>query len=446
MTVAVLVPRRPDGDHRDRLWRFVRDWWAREFPAFKVVEGVHDDGGPFNRSAALNVAAVQAGSWDVAVVADADVIGDPDQIVAAVELSTATGRATLAFDRFVYVGKDTTGRVLDGYVGTWETGRLRVRPNHESSLVIVPRRLWDEVGGFDARFRGWGAEDEAFAQTCRVLGGGVDRIAGGAWHLWHPDAPGRARTGDYRASVALLRRYQATNDPAAMRRLIGERSTDYVIVVPTDGRRACIVRAVASLRHLYTAGIGRQVIVDDSGDREYAAFLRLTFGRDWEIVTAPKRSGFAQATRRARAVAVESGQPWVWWHEDDFELAGPVDLDGLRDLLVAYPHLAQVALLRQPWWPGEVAAGGIIPERPDLFVERSDSRATWVEHTAFWTQNPHLTSRRLLAETEWPSGARSEHVYGRRLLVGDVRSAFIGGRDDPPRVTHIGDYRAGTGY
>jgi mannosyltransferase OCH1-like enzyme len=60
-----------------------------------------------------------------------------------------------------------------------------------STIIAVSRTLWDETGGFDEGFRGWGWEDNAFAAMCETFGSGqhVLRMEGDAWHLWHAAAP-----------------------------------------------------------------------------------------------------------------------------------------------------------------------------------------------------------------------------------------------------------------
>src|SRR5690606_14366729 len=161
MRVAVLVPWRPDGGWRDRLWEFCRSVWTAEHP-WPIFEGESPDG-PFNRSAALNDAAAQAGDWDVAVILDTDVIVDPAAVREAVQRADETGRLVITHSRRIDINRVGTQQIL-------ARGRVSVRPGwrqsvwveSESSCIAVSRRLWDKVGGFDERFRGWGYEDSAF--------------------------------------------------------------------------------------------------------------------------------------------------------------------------------------------------------------------------------------------------------------------------------------------
>lgn len=243
--VVVLVPRRADGGRRDESWEWLAKRWESEWPDFTVVIGEHDDGGPFNRSAALNAAASAAGDWTVAVIADADSFVGADQVRAAVNTAARTGLMTIAFTRFCYLSDEGSRRVMAGYVGSWERLIRHKFTGGCSSMVAVRRDLWDTVGGFDERFCGWGEEDVAFSIACQTFGprrpGVPDaediratfhRLPGDCWHLWHPTQPNadihdRAtykQGAGYAANRELGARYiAAAHDTVAMSALITER-------------------------------------------------------------------------------------------------------------------------------------------------------------------------------------------------------------------------------
>lgn len=206
MRVAVLVPRRSGEPHRDRAWRWLQDRWACEHPDWPVVEGHHDDGGPFNRSAAINEAAEAAGPWDVAVVADSDSFVDPARLVEAVEAASATGKLVVGFELRAHVRQEMTEQILTGFAGPWEPGVADWLAEHCSGMIAVPHSLWTKVGGFDARFAAPGAEDVAFAVAATDLGGGRLRVPGTLWHLWHP-----IREASTDANNELLGRYLAAH-------------------------------------------------------------------------------------------------------------------------------------------------------------------------------------------------------------------------------------------
>jgi hypothetical protein len=219
--VVVLVPRRADNGRRDEIWAWVKARWQTEHPDWPVVEGFHKSG-PFNRSAAINTAARnrKVGSWDIGIIADADSFVSKDQIELAVEKAGATGQMTLAYDRYCYLSRAMSDAVMAGFTGNWWAGVEWTMPGTCSSMVVVTRALWTDTGGFDERFESWGGEDVAFSHAAQTFGGGLKRITGDVWHLWH--AP--AVHDNNEANMPLMERYgQASYNVEQMRALLDER-------------------------------------------------------------------------------------------------------------------------------------------------------------------------------------------------------------------------------
>lgn len=193
--IPVLVPRRADHGHRDVLWQHIRQRYWSGLDGFELVEGIHE-GGPFNRSAALNGAARTAGDWELAVIADSDSWVDPLQLRDAMGLARRTGRLVAAFDEVHELGPHSTHALIaQGTLDLHSSVQVdRVRTGVEdpttvqSTMLVVPRAVWDAVGGFDEGFQGWGCEDNAFWRAATLLTGAPLRIPGPAWHLWHPPA------------------------------------------------------------------------------------------------------------------------------------------------------------------------------------------------------------------------------------------------------------------
>lgn len=203
LDVPVLVPRRDDGAHRDRLWRWTQDaFWNRQ-RGLRLVEGHHVEG-PFNRSVALNIAAQRAGNWDVAVVADSDAWVPPEQLIEAVRLARASNRLVAAFTEVHEVGEKDTLDLLRGDVAPNHATAERVRTaplETQSVMLAVPRNVWEQVRGFDPKHVGWGGEDNSFWQACTIATGEPLRVDGPAFTLWHePSSREHQRTNAARFS------------------------------------------------------------------------------------------------------------------------------------------------------------------------------------------------------------------------------------------------------
>jgi hypothetical protein len=234
---VILVPRRDDNGPRDELWNFCRAWWEREMSHLPIIEGYHTDG-LFNRSAAVNRAATIAGDWDVAVIIDSDVICNPERVREAIDRAHAVNAMVLPHTVRYDLSPRASAQLRSADPGAMFQipGRpadvmwMRRNVKHTysadnghpsvSSVVVVPRRLWDDVGGFDEAFRGWGYEDTAFAAACETFGG-LERMPGEVWHFWHPTAKeGKRGTPSWSANAARGQAYRtAIGDKAAIRAL-----------------------------------------------------------------------------------------------------------------------------------------------------------------------------------------------------------------------------------
>lgn len=226
MRAVILVPRRADNGPRDRTWEWIRAWWELHLPELEIYEGHHDDG-LFSRSIAVNRAAAAAGAWDVAMLIDADVFCHPPNAREALERALETGdRLVLPFDRRHNLGPAGSEAIMAGDRGSWRRYIARTYTDMCSSAVAVPRALYDQVGGFDEQFRGWGFEDNAFAAAAETFGAPLERIPGELWHLYHPTAPeGKKGTPSYQANRARRDLYDAAlGDRATMARLIAGES------------------------------------------------------------------------------------------------------------------------------------------------------------------------------------------------------------------------------
>ena len=215
MKVAVLIPFRP-GTGRDHNLSVTAAQWNNWF-----VYCADSDGELFNRSQAINRAARQAGDADVYVIHDCDILlANPQQAVDASLIAMSETSYVVAFSTLKVLDWEATHAVHKGASVTEQPVLEQVR-RIWGNCFAISRTLFDQVGGFDERFRGWGAEDIAFLNACSTFGG-KHRVMGDAYHLRHPEpVKDHASLTD---NYALGARYaQADGDREAILALIGER-------------------------------------------------------------------------------------------------------------------------------------------------------------------------------------------------------------------------------
>ena len=214
--IPVLVPWRTDNGPREKVWDTLKPSWIEHH---RVIEGSGPTSGPFNRSAALNQAANDAGDWDLAILADAD-SWVPRYVVEQAFLMARH-----------------SGRLVFAHNGVWQSVDAEWKPvgkpvrGAASSILVIDRELWERVGGFDERFVGYGYEDRAFAHACLVAGGKPLRVEDpNAWvrHLDHESRDTftelrQAQDVQLEANRALASRYLNCPDIEALNALIAER-------------------------------------------------------------------------------------------------------------------------------------------------------------------------------------------------------------------------------
>lgn len=216
---VVCIPYRSDGGLRDKARDYVQAYW--EGSEREVVYG-SDEGEPFSPSKARNDAARNAGQWEVAIFCDADsVLGSLTQAAQAEEIAGRTRGYVICHSRICYLEDEATEAVYAGMNPDCGMTTDRVKKTSETCFAIH-RRLWDEVGGYDERFVGWGWQGICFYLACLRLGK-VDRVNGDIFHLWHGPYWNERPTNPYLIeNTALSERYRAADSPARMRQLVRE--------------------------------------------------------------------------------------------------------------------------------------------------------------------------------------------------------------------------------
>lgn len=223
--VSVIIAFRGDsGGPRDKAYEVVLQRWQAMFPGFEICVGEDDSGAAdFCKARALNNA-VQAASGEVLIVTDADVVWDK----ATVEhgLAALNGAAWVQpyrecerLDKPSTEAwlKDCSGEAVSRDYKTAYSPCLACGP-----MTIIRRADWEQIGGYDEAFTGWGCEDGAWGIAADGIIGKRTKLNDKVYHLWHDDYGGPRRSrATWLRNRQRLRLYQkATNNSEALRGLI----------------------------------------------------------------------------------------------------------------------------------------------------------------------------------------------------------------------------------
>jgi hypothetical protein len=159
-------------------------------------------GSPFDEDASPGAARNEGADYAIDEGCDLLVFNDADSIVSYRQLDalvdTATAAPGLVFGYSLYKRLD---REMRCYQEIWAAPSM--------GCVAIQASCFDEVGGFDTGFQGWGYEDVEFANRCAALWP-LRRVDGPLYHLWHgerrdDDSPTDSDPGLTAANLQRLR-------------------------------------------------------------------------------------------------------------------------------------------------------------------------------------------------------------------------------------------------
>jgi hypothetical protein len=227
--VSIIIPFQSDYGPRAKAFEWIKRYYARVMPEAEICLGLMY-GKEINKSKAVNLAAKKA-TKDIFVIADADVVYDPNLIVEAIKL-VKKGGFVVPFTEVYNVEMQGTERLLKTKP-TWPmeikseecTKSNWVYEGFAGKLFVISRENFEAAGGFDERFIGWGGEDDAFSHAARTICGKLINLEGKVFHLWHPSSSYQTNPNG-KANAKLLGRYErASGDKEKMKKLIDERNT-----------------------------------------------------------------------------------------------------------------------------------------------------------------------------------------------------------------------------
>lgn len=216
----------------------------------------------------------------------------------------------------------------------------------------------------------------------------------------------------------------------------------------TNGRKDLIFESRSSWYKNLEGVISLEVIVDDSGDKDYRDWLSSEYPSANIVPVGEDNCGFSNAMSKCFDMAAESDCDYILHTEDDFILNKKIKLDDLVTVLDSDDKLAQVALQRQGWFDHEKTHNTLIQSIKSQgynVVQKENKGLFYVEHNHYWTCNPSLYPV-FIAKMGWPKENDSEKKFTQKVFGLGLKSSYFGKEDEEYLVTHTGSYRLGGGH
>jgi len=228
-----------------------------------------------------------------------------------------------------------------------------------------------------------------------------------------------------------------------------EKAMDFCWFILGNGRKGYLERTIASWESNLIEKPKYKIIFDDSGDREYIAWLRETFGDNFEIVPVGKKQmGQSSAIRFIFDHISKLDVEYVLEVEEDWMLFRPLSITEITMALDSNPEMVQMRIPRTIWHNSDDTVdlnfGSLlmyflsIPETTSKLV--NDKWFEWRGEWYFWSHNPNVF-KKSICKILYNSSNSDNHemMFGKQLL--ENPNATVGWWATNPYdayITHIG--------
>lgn len=206
--------------------------------------------------------------------------------------------------------------------------------------------------------------------------------------------------------------------------------------VLTDGRADFLAETMEGIKAHLGEVDGPRFIVDDSGNSDYASWLRHSYPQ-FKLIHHTTRRGLAGAVQSVFDTALDTGCDYLVHIEDDMVLTRDVPVADAIAVLEAHSNLAQMCFKRVAV-PDDGAA-----DQLQAILNRSSfygSHDTWTWYDYLFSLGPCVIPRRVL-ELGWPSGpigVGNEDGMTKRCLDAGYVFGSWGLVTDEPWARHVG--------
>ena len=216
----------------------------------------------------------------------------------------------------------------------------------------------------------------------------------------------------------------------------------------TSGRKEYLSKSRNSWYDLIIGNISEEIIVDTSGDEEYARWLSETYktakifslskefvlGKTWD-------SGIKKAYEYFYDIAKTIDCDYILHTEDDYVLLNEINIKNVVDILDSDNNICQVHFIRQPWTKDEEDSGSVLrhcEKNGFKLTEKNNEQDSWVEHRSYFTFGPSIY-RKDICYIEKDLDNNPELALTYKIFSDpNIKNATLGKIDDQNLVEHIG--------
>lgn len=194
MNLAVLIPYRPDNEHRTRIHAFTSKLWAHT--GLEVHWPSDDLTGPFSLARAANLGRHMTDADAVLIYGVDHIPPSPEHLTTLMERLNAGCPWTFMHTGQHRYTEEQTEALLQGATLADVGDPAGTKAYGMSFAVAVRTDVWDYLRGMDERFIGWGPEDGAWHAVLNAYrpDGNPRPITGRCPALWHPVVSTYAQT------------------------------------------------------------------------------------------------------------------------------------------------------------------------------------------------------------------------------------------------------------
>lgn len=236
MNISYIIPYRSDNEgYRETNLKIVLEWLSN-FDDLEIILVEQDaisrldqrilpldskhvfvfNQGIFNKAWALNVGFKEA-NGDVIAIGDSDITIDPKALANAFSTCLQRFDAVNPYSDLIDLSAEASkGILLSDYKRDklapmmLDKNRKKVKEHlcFSGGIVLFKSVFYEMLGGFDERFEGWGAEDDAMDIKIRAATARITTVKNQvAYHLWHPKNPEKKNNFYYNKNCQILHAY-----------------------------------------------------------------------------------------------------------------------------------------------------------------------------------------------------------------------------------------------